>query len=129
MSWANEKMKMLKSSIGDIEILDETKTSDIEELIMEKIVFIPPGRINWNSYPDSISVTDINEVVKNVHNKNCYIMWDEGTLPIVKANLDSIGDNMFEVTKIAFDTWIVGDSFDWVIEFHHSGLVNYTELN
>lgn len=128
MSWREEKMKRLKSVIDSIDILDEAESSSIEELILEKIVFIPPGEIDWDAYPESIEVSDIRDVVKKIVNRNCYGMWDEGTLPIVRMNLDAIGDNMFEVTKIAFDTWLVGDSFDWVIEFHHSGLIHYTKL-
>jgi hypothetical protein len=73
-------------------------------------------------------VSDLKEVIQRIANKNCYVMRDEGTLPIVKTSLNAIGEHIFEVTKIAFDTWIVGDSFDWVMEFHHSGFVHYTEL-
>lgn len=126
----HEYMRGLKSSINNLEILDELQSKRIEDMILDKIVFIPSGsgRIDWGVYPNSIVVSDLKEVIKKIANKSCYVMWDEGTLPIVKTNLDSIGDNMFEVTKIAFDTWIVGDLFDWGIEFHHSRLVHYTEL-
>jgi hypothetical protein len=128
MSFREEKMRQLNISIENVEVLDELQTTQIEELILEKIVFIPSGRIDWRTYPNSILVLDLKETIKEITNRNCYVMWDEGTLPIVKTNLDSIGNNIFEITKIAFDTWVVGDRFDWVIEFHHTGLIHYTTL-
>lgn len=124
----HKKIRVLKSSINHLEALDELQSSQIEELILAKIRFLPNGVIDWESYPNSIAVLDFEKTSAKITNKSCYIMWDEGTLPIVKTDLDSIEKNLFDVTRIAFDTWIVGESFEWVFEFHHSGLVHYTEL-
>lgn len=124
----HEKMTRLKSLIDHLEVLNKLQSSQIEELILAKIRFLPNGVIDWESYPNSIAVLDFEKTSAKITNKSCYIMWDEGTLPIVKTDLDSIKKNLFDVTRIAFDTWIVGENFEWVFEFHHSGLIHYTEL-
>lgn len=77
----HEYIRGLKSSINNLEILDELQSKRIEDMILDKIVFIPSGsgRIDWEVYPNSIEVSDLKEVIKKIAIKSCYVMWDEGT--------------------------------------------------
>lgn len=50
-----------------------------------------------------------------------YIIWDEATLPVVKSNLPSVLEVIYDVTAVSFDTWIFSHVFEYVVEYYHEG--------
>lgn len=52
-----------------------------------------------------------------------YVIWNDGYLPIIKCDLKTIVDNLFDVVTVSCDTWFFHLEDEWVIEFDHDGNV------
>ncbi len=50
-----------------------------------------------------------------------YIIWDEVNLPIIKTDLFSVIDVIYDVTAVSFDTWLFSVDEKSIIEFYHEG--------
>ena len=107
----------------DVKILNQIEYKQIGELIEQYFIFGNSG-INWSLYPNKISITDNNDILKKINRTECFLLWDEGKLPILRTDLKLILNNLDCVTKVAFDTFVVDVKFGWIIEFHHSGVIN-----
>lgn len=108
-------------------VLNEVQTNELEQLLEQRISFGNHG-VDWSKYPNNIVLESIRDLSKRNQNDICFIMWDEGTLPIIKSSFDNIESNIEDIIKVAFDTWIVSANFDWLLEFHHSGNIRYANL-
>ncbi|MEY8351495.1 hypothetical protein AALF16_25180 [Bacillus cereus] len=70
------------------------------------------GRIEWSKIAQCIEINTIDEITSylnscyNEYNKKVYLIWDEGTLPIIKTDLDKVLEVIDDVTAVSFDTWI-----------------------
>ncbi|MDY7224204.1 hypothetical protein P4637_09435 [Halalkalibacterium halodurans] len=87
------------------------------------------GRIEWENVSNYAEVNTIDEIIyfidQNVdeYSNVVYVIWDEGTLPIIKSTLDKIFKVIDDVTAVSFDTWIFCPSTGYVIEIFHDGEV------
>ncbi|WP_146553494.1 hypothetical protein [Rummeliibacillus sp. SL167] len=85
------------------------------------------GRIEWEKVPDHVEVNTVDEIISFLHqNINeysniVYVIWDEGTLPIIQSTLDKVFKVIDDVTAVSFDTWIFSPSSGYVIEIFHDG--------
>lgn len=59
----------------------------------------------------------------NEYSDIIYVIWDEGTLPIIQSTLDKVFEAIDDVTAVSFDTWIFSPSSGYVIEIFHDGEV------
>ncbi|WP_232223986.1 hypothetical protein [Anoxybacteroides tepidamans] len=57
------------------------------------------------------------------YSKVIYVIWDEGTLPIVQSELNKVFEVIDDVTAVSFDTWIFSPHSGYVIEIFHDGEV------
>lgn len=73
-----------------------------------------------NTVDEIISFLDQN---MNEYSNAVYIIWDEGTLPIIQSTLDKVFEVIDDVTAVSFDTWIFSSSTGYVIEIFHDGEV------
>lgn len=106
--------------------LDESRNKI--KKISEKIIFGISG-IDWKQYPNRIDdYAVIFSVIAKMENKECYILWDEYSLPILKSDFSTIAKNIDDITIMAFDTFIIGCDLNWVLEFHHEGAIRFTFL-
>ncbi len=112
-------------------ILDEDTGNNVFDLFQKDWPFTSWGRINWEEVERKISI----DSVGNVENKlstlvspvgretPIYILWDEGSLPVIKADVNSILASIDDVTAVSFDTWLYAPSIGYVIEFYHEGQI------
>ncbi len=111
----------------------------VEQLLIDDLHFDANFHgVNWDSYPNHLilsnsgdceeSKLNINQYINDNNSIDCYVMWDRGDLPIITINLAILIENLEMITRIAFDTWIVGVDFDILIEFHHSGVNRFTYI-
>ncbi|WP_237071922.1 hypothetical protein [Priestia flexa] len=73
-----------------------------------------------NTVDEIISFLDQNA---NEYSNVVYVIWDEGTLPIIQTTLDKVLKDIDDVTAVSFDTWIFSPSTGYVIEIFHDGEV------
>ena len=87
------------------------------------------GRIDWEKVTNHIKVNTIDDVFSfliqniNEYSHDIYVIWDEGTLPIIHSNLDKVFEVIDDVTAVSFDTWIFSPSSGYVLEIFHDGEV------
>jgi len=87
------------------------------------------GRIEWEKVPYHVKVNTVDEIIsflnKNLkeYSKVIYVIWDEGTLPIIRSELNRVFEVIDDVTAVSFDTWIFSPYSGYVIEIFHNGEV------
>lgn len=87
------------------------------------------GRIDWGQVPEQADVNIVDDIISflnqnmNEYSKVVYVIWDEGTLPIIQSTLDKVFEVIDDVTAVSFDTWIMSASAEYVIEIFHDGKV------
>lgn len=67
-------------------------------------------------------------LVENVVDIRAYILWDNALFPAVESKLSIIIENIDDIKKMSFDTWIYAPE-EFVIEFYHEGeiIIGYSE--
>lgn len=87
------------------------------------------GRIEWGKLENYARVNTVDEIYSFLDEKIdeysnvVYIIWDEGTLPIIQSTLDKVFNVIDDITAVSFDTWIFSPSTGYVIEIFHDGEV------
>ena len=128
-------MSLLEECIAALGESCETLNTDESNLIFDLFQRDWPitswGRINWDKIERKInikSVADIrNSLEVTLHSESperlVHILWDEGSLPVLKAELTNIINSIDDVTAVSFDTWLYNSSVGYVIEFYHEGQI------
>jgi hypothetical protein len=70
----------------------------------------------------NIIITYLKQCYGNYH-AVVYVIWDEGTLPIIKSDLQKVLEVIDDVIAVSFDTWIFSSELGYVIEIYHEGEV------
>ena len=87
------------------------------------------GRIEWEKVSNNAKVHTVDEIISFLHQNMkeysnvVYVIWDEGTLPIIQSTLDKVFEVIDAVTAVSFDTWIFSPYSGYVIEIFHDGEV------
>ena len=87
------------------------------------------GRIKWEKVSNHAKVNTVDEIISfldqnvDTYSNIAYVIWDEGTLPIIQSTLENIFEVIDDVTAVSFDTWIFSPSTGYVIEIFHDGEV------
>jgi 2-hydroxy-3-keto-5-methylthiopentenyl-1-phosphate phosphatase len=80
------------------------------------------GRIDWEKVNKKIDLDGSSNIIEYLNMDGfVYIIWSEGTLPVIKANFRKVIEVIDEVTAVSFDTWLLNPNEKWVIEFYHEG--------
>lgn len=87
------------------------------------------GRIEWEKVSNHAKVNTVDEIISfldqdmDEYSSIVYVIWDEGTLPIIQSTLEKVFNVLDDVTAVSFDTWIFSPSTGYVIEIFHDGEV------
>ena len=104
-----------------VEILLETYSNKLKEKIRKDFDI---GIRGFNPKSESVSPISLAHFKEKIIDLNqCYIMWDEFGLPIIKTSPIKIVENLDDLTAVAFDTWIIDENYNWVIEINHEGVL------
>lgn len=68
-------------------------------------------------------LNSINEIATDWLGERVLIIWDEATLPIVNSDLFLIKQNIEDVKAVAFDTWLVAEQSNRLVEINHDGVI------
>jgi hypothetical protein len=109
------------------EIVPEDQRASLIKTLITLFPFTNFGTIEWSKVRDNIVLNSTSDALIALQKRNKYsyndvfIIWDEGSLPCIKSNLDAVFREIDEVTPVSFDTWILNLSptENYVIEFHH----------
>lgn len=126
MSLLDECIEALRK---DVHLLSDDKREQVLNNFECSFPFTDWGRVEWEKVPQHAEVKTIDDVVsflqQNVkkYSNVVYVIWDEGTLPIIQSTLDMVLEVIDDVTAVSFDTWIFSSSSEYVIEIYHDGEV------
>ena len=113
----------------NVHILLDKKREQVLSDFESSFPFTKWGRIEWEKVDYHAEVNTVDKIVsflnKNIdkYNNIIYVIWDEGTLPIIQSDLDKIFEVIDDVTAVSFDTWIYSPSSGYVVEIFHDGKV------
>jgi len=108
----------IEALTSSIEMFNELESKSLRNNFESKIKFNNYG-IDWGCYESKIDIQEASEILNLIPNGKCFILWDEYSKPVIKSNLNNIINNIYDVTAVSFDTYLIDYNFNWVIEFHH----------
>ncbi|SFJ16140.1 CDI toxin immunity protein [Thermoflavimicrobium dichotomicum] len=114
---------------ADTEIFTDSEKEKILDTFKSFFSFTEWGRIDWDKVSKKEDVNTVNDITAYLEkcyenfNTVVYVIWDEGTLPIIKTDLKKVLECIDDVTAVSFDTWIFSPSSGYVIEIYHEGEV------
>ncbi|PLR79591.1 hypothetical protein CVD25_22430 [Bacillus canaveralius] len=113
----------------NVHILSETDREKVIRDFESSFPFTEWGRIEWENVTYHADVSTVDEIIsflnQNIdeYSNVIYVIWDEGTLPIIQSDLDKVLEVIDDVTAVSFDTWIFSPYSGYVIEIFHDGEV------
>jgi hypothetical protein len=119
MSLLQECIDCLKN---DIIIHDDSVSLKIFEEFQQKIKFTFYGRIDWSHFSKLFKANNLADISKHLEsNENCYVLWNDTSLPVLQTSLESVYLNIDDVLAVSYDTWLYFSEKNIVIEFYHDG--------
>ncbi|AVI42711.1 MULTISPECIES: hypothetical protein [Bacillus] len=113
----------------DVHILYKGNREQILNDFENSFPFADWGQIEWKKVSSYEQVDTFDEIRSflnqklNEYSDIVYVIWDEGTLPIIQTALDKVFEAIDDVTAVSFDTWIFSPSSGYAIEVFHDGEV------
>jgi len=124
-------MTLLQECIGalkpNIEIIKGDDSNKLFKSFEKLFVFTEYGRIDWSYYKDKLTVKSLNDLY-NLPIEKCTIFWNDDSLPVIKTDFKLLLDNIDDVLAVSFDTWVLSESNDIVIEFFHDDKIQIVNL-
>jgi len=87
------------------------------------------GVIDWAMVPNKHMVSKLDDIIgvitakKSSSDKRVFILWNDGSLPSIRVDLETTLRVIDDVTAVSFDTWLYSPDDMYVIEFHHEGRI------
>ena len=86
--------------------------------ILDSLLLTDTGRIDWNAYTQVQACAP-----EELSPGSWYIVWSDPEKPILRCSRQGILSCLEDVLAVAFDTWLVSEQLDRVVEFYHEGAV------
>jgi hypothetical protein len=107
-------------------VYDKKLSSEISHELQTLVSFTNWGRIDSDKLIKIYQIESIDDLLrivseKNICNSEFYIMWNDASCPVIKAELSIIIDKIDDVTAVSFDTWLFNFENRYVVEFYHEG--------
>lgn len=107
-----------------VEMLSSNESTMISEVFINLFPITKWGKIDWDKINAKIDanfdqgniISSLEILLKKPIDKNVYIEWDNGALPVIKSNLDDIIKNFDDVTCVSFEKFIFNLDQKYVIE-------------
>lgn len=116
-----------------IPLLSAEEDKRIFELFENNFPLTNWGKIDWikihkkseiGNHPDLI-ISTLEKFVgtSNLRDQEFYILWDDASVPLIKAPLSMIVKNFDDVTCVGIDTFIFNPFNGCIIERRHGGFI------
>lgn len=81
------------------------------------------GRINWDKVIKKERINNIVDIKEKILNNSIevYVIWDKVDLTIIKSDLISVLNVIYDVIAVSFDTLLFSVDEEYVIEFFNDG--------
>ncbi|MFD2117630.1 hypothetical protein ACFSTH_09430 [Paenibacillus yanchengensis] len=114
-------MKLGKQAL----ILSEVETNRLFDSLQDCFPFTFYGRIDWNNVK---SKQKLGLHAESTVDMRAYILWDNALFPAIESKMSTILENINDIKKVSFDTWIYVPE-ELVIEYYHEGeiMIGYCE--
>ncbi|MFN8359647.1 MAG: hypothetical protein U0264_07005 [Candidatus Kapaibacterium sp.] len=119
---------------SDVVILDKFSTKTIVQNMDIMFPFTTWGRVDWDNqdlFERKVPITIIQDIYQYIDipkNDLVYIVWDNGTLPVIITKLLLVIQYVEDITCVSFDTWIFSPDERWILEFYHEGEITFGKL-
>ena len=80
---------------------------------------------NTRGKKEKCSITELN---RYLNLKKYYIIWDNAKTPILLCSTDAILNNIYDITAVGTNTWLVSEYFKRFIEIYHEYELNVVTL-
>ena len=112
---------------NDIIVFDREESDKLFSYFESLVDFTWYGKVDKNKYPNR-KCLDVEKLSEIIFSEHCFIFWDEGTLPVLKVDFSQFVENQYDVLAVSYQTWVLNDENDLLIEFLSNGEVNLYEL-
>jgi len=103
------------------EVFDDIRSLKLFDSFQDDFPFTSWGRIDWDQIENKQKIQNISQISNLFDSEECYIFWDEESLPVVKVSIEGVLNSIDDVTAVSFDTWILSTTNICVVEFFHEG--------
>ena len=97
-----------------------------EKMALAQIKVTEYGRLDLKRYKSYRRIT-LSEL-QRMTDFSCYVIYDDAKLPMIKCRFKRVLECLDDVTAPSFDTWLLAENYTKIIEFHHSGEINFVEI-
>ncbi|OYD06217.1 CDI toxin immunity protein [Paludifilum halophilum] len=70
-------------------------------------------------------MSEISGFTNTVHDETLYLIWSDGSYPVVQSKMKNVMEVIDDITAVSFDTWLFNPASSFVIEFYHEGEIIY----
>lgn len=113
-------------NLGDRAIILESEEQKIiEREFYRRFPMTSWGRIDWSKIELKQEVSTIQEISRLSLDLTTviFIIWSDLSLPVLKLPLDVFFNHIDDILSVSFDTWLLFESLDMVIEIYHENKI------
>lgn len=106
-------------------ILESEEQKIIEREFYRRFPMTSWGRIDWSKIELKQEVSTIQEISRLSLDLTTviFIIWSDLSLPVLKLPLDVFFNHIDDILSVSFDTWLLFESLDMVIEIYHENKI------
>ena len=75
-----------------------------------------------------ITLAELREIPEDFFDGMLYIIWDEATLPVLKAMGKSVAENLYDVRCVNHHTFLVTETMDRILWFDGPGQIKWYSI-
>ncbi|KGO79344.1 hypothetical protein Q763_13995 [Flavobacterium beibuense F44-8] len=111
-------------------VLDKTETDIVFKKFENSVPITWYGRIDWENLNDFEEIQNSKEILNHIRAEDkCLVLWNDMSLPVIETTVASFLENIDDVLEVSFDTWLVVNSKNVIIEFFHDRLIKLVKTN
>jgi len=113
------------------------ESDKIIELFEQQLPIVDGGsRIDWNKMskkmqvdsPVQITIT-LQQLLKKPIDRDVYLFWNDGGLPVLKTDIDTIIHCFNDVISVGFETWLFNPHAGYIVECYYLGDITVGLIN
>ena len=117
MNLTDECILALKN---DLKILDNNEKERIVDDFFHNIK-LKFGKFDWDYINCLKKINNIkfNDIKKYIKRTRYYIIWSDPTEPVLLSHIDNILENIYDITAVSTNTWLISEDKKYYIEIYH----------
>lgn len=130
MCWMSNRLFVeCIAALKNCDIINLEETEKMFDLLRVNFPMKITGCINWDIHKESKELKNVSDIYDiGCTSDEFFIVWDQKDIPCIRCDLLTILDNIDDVLAVSFDTWLLSESANEVIEFYHEGKITYCRL-